>query len=283
MKISKYLITTSVFCLASIFPLKAFSERIPFYVSNNTDKNWQVCCAGPWGRASSTLNITSNENDKKFYSAETTIFSPFGKWTCPVSETSGIIDCGDLNDIGSVQQCEEKGVECVKFCLENIPDAEVDLTIDEQSVTVNFTKDCDTTLTQANLGDGGTSFTVNRDALRLHGILRNKVDRDTFSFQGTEGDEVTITIEKNLEKGHMGEQATLILQDAIDDVSLYKTETDSLPHEIIALLPATGEYKIVVQQTGIPEEVRFRGDYLLHVKSSLGDINVIKPSEDVEN
>ncbi|MGD9652153.1 MAG: hypothetical protein AB7V12_07285, partial [Candidatus Dadabacteria bacterium] len=122
----------------------------------------------------------------------------------------------------------------------------------------------DTSTTQANLGDDNT---------------RPRRDRDTWSFQGTEGENVVITLEKVPESGHAGKDATLILQNG---GSTIETITDELPFEIAATLPSTGEYKLLVSQNDIPEDVRFRGRYYLSVKSSLGTVQDIKPSEDVE-
>ncbi|HML96443.1 MAG TPA: hypothetical protein PKC29_13550 [Thermodesulfobacteriota bacterium] len=124
--------------------------------------------------------------------------------------------------------------------------------------------DSDTSTTQANLGDDNT---------------RPRRDRDTWSFQGTEGENIVITLENVPESGHSGEQATLILQNR---GSTIETSTAELPFEIAATLPSTGEYELVVSQNNIPEDVRFRGKYYLSVKSSLGTVRDIKPSEDVE-
>jgi hypothetical protein len=43
-----------------------------------------------------------------------------------------------------------------------------------------------------------------------------------------------------------------------------------------------GEYKLVVQQHGIPEDSRFRGNYFLTIESDTGLIEEIRPNFDVE-
>ena len=125
-------------------------------------------------------------------------------------------------------------------------------------------EESDTSTTQANLGDDNT---------------KPRRDRDTWSIQGTEGENVVVTLEENPSAGHDGEQATLILQSG---GSTIESATDALPIEISTTLPSTGEYRLVVSQNDIPDGVRYRGRYYLSVKSSLGIVQDIKPSEDVE-
>jgi hypothetical protein len=77
----------------------------------------------------------------------------------------------------------------------------------------------------------------------------------------------------------MGEEAVLILRNGNSDIEL---NAGMLPLEITAVLSADGEYKLVVEQHGIPEDLKFRGNYFLTVESDSGLIEEIKPSFDVE-
>lgn len=84
--------------------------------------------------------------------------------------------------------------------------------------------------------------------------------------------------------GHIGEKGTLILRDAATNGrTTREIKKDALPIEITATLPTTGEYELVVAQHGIPKDVRFKGDYFHSVKSASGDVQDIKPTDDVEN
>ena len=59
----------------------------------------------------------------------------------------------------------------------------------------------------SNIGDDGVL--LNGGFERRYSII---IDSDARSIQGTEGENVVITLEENPSAGHEGEQATLILQ-----------------------------------------------------------------------
>lgn len=272
----RYLFIALALSFIIAFPYKAYSmEHIPFYATNNSGGDTSICCHGPWRHAcdlnsSESCLIKEGAVDYNFYTVDVTIFSPYGAWLCCLSNT--VSDCS-----GPVQS--PTPVDCIgqNFTLAK-GDTAVYITFTEDSLTVTPDNpssdasttqarafgDSDTSTTQANLGDDNT---------------RPRRDRDTWSFQGTEGENIVITLENVPESGHSGEQATLILQNR---GSTIETSTAELPFEIAATLPSTGEYELVVSQNNIPEDVRFRGKYYLSVKSSLGTVRDIKPSEDVE-
>ncbi len=249
-------------------------EHIPFYATNNSGEDTSICCHGPWRAAcelnsSESCSISAGAVDYNFYTVDVDIFSPYGTWKCCLS--NDVSDCS-----GPVQS--PTPVECIgeNFTLAK-GDTAVYLTFTADSLTVSLDNPSDasavqaravgvsdTSTTQANLGDDNT---------------KPRRDRDTWSFQGTEGENVVITLEKVPSSGHAGKDATLILQNG---GSTIETITAELPFEIEATLPSTGEYRLVVSQNDIPEDVRFRGRYYLSVKSSLGTVQDIKPSEDVE-
>lgn len=272
----KYLFIALALSFIAGLPYKASSlEHIPFYATNNSGEDTSICCQGPWLRAACSLNssesclIKEGAVDYNFYTVDVDIFSPYGTWKCCLS--NDVSDCS-----GPVQS--PTPVECIggNFTLAK-GDTAVYITFTEDSLTVSpdnpsgasaaqasLAGESDTSTTQANLGDDSS---------------KPRRDRDTWSIQGTEGENVVITLEKIPEAGQGGEQATLILQNGSATI---ESKTDALPIEIATTLPSTGEYKLVVQQNDIPENVRFRGKYYLSVKSSLGTVQDIKPSEDVE-
>lgn len=126
--------------------------------------------------------------------------------------------------------------------------------------------------TQATLGDDNA---------------RPRRDRDTFTFNfgPNPGDGlVTVTLEEDPEAGHTGEEATLSISkiNSPGDLRPLPPIGGALPIEMTVTLPTDGEYRIVVEQNGIPDDVRFRGRYYLSVTSDSGDIEEIRPTEDVE-
>lgn len=275
MYISKYILIFAAIAITFIvgFSNKSYSlEHIPFYATNVSDEDVTICCIGPWFRQicgdAAQCTISANAVDDNFYSADVDIFSPYGSWFCclvtntPFSNCSGGPRSG-CNGTGSFTL--SKGDTSVYFTI-STDSMRVDMDSDSSTSTTQtrLTGESDTSTTQANLGDDNN---------------RPKRDRDTWSIQGTEGEDVVITLEEDHEAGHSGEQATLILRNG---GSTIETSTDALPIEITTTLPSDGEYQLVVQQHDIPEDVRFRGRYYLSVKSSMGNTQDIKPSEDVE-
>jgi hypothetical protein len=276
MNIYRYLLIALALCFIAGFPYKSYSlEHIPFYATNNSGEDMSICCSGPWLRSACSLNssesclISEGAADYNFYSADVDIFSPYGTWKCCLSNTFS--DCS-----GPVQS--PTPVDCIGglFTLAK-GDTAVNITFTEDSLTVSLDNPSGASTTQARLA--GESDTSTTQAALGDDNNKPKRDRDTWSIQGTEGENVVITFEKVPESGYNGEQATLILQNGSATI---ESKTDDLPIEITTTLPSTGEYKLVVQQHDIPEEVRFRGKYYLSVKSSLGNVQDIKPSEDVE-
>ena len=104
-------------------------------------------------------------------------------------------------------------------------------------------------------------------------------ERDTWKFNGTGGDSVLVTLEEDPEAGHSGEEDTLMLKNGSSTIEI---NTGALPIEITATLPSDGEYELVVEQQGIAEDVKFRGDYYLSVESITSELEEIRPSFDVE-
>lgn len=270
MKISKYLFLALVLCSIAGFPYKASSvDRIPFYATNDSSEDLDTfCCSGPWLRVNGG-NIPSGAVDDNFYSVIVDIFSPYGSWTCGCTNIGDLfVECLGCGANGSGEPINfdlKKQDIAVYFTIS--ADGAISLSKKTSGLSTTETQlggESDTSTTQANLGDDNN---------------RPRRDRDTWSIQGTEGETVVITLEEDPSAGHGGEQATLMLRDGRSTI---ETSTDVLPIEITTTLPSDGEYQLVVQQHNIPENVRFRGRYSLSVKSSLGNVQDIKPSEDVE-
>jgi hypothetical protein len=262
MNLSRYLFTALAVSSIIAFPYKAFSDKhIPFsvtYLETQGAPSLWINCHGKV-RNTNDLIAPGAENEV-FYSAEVDIFSPYGSWECATYEFCRMDDFGGVS-------CSDKKAE-VKFKLEK-EDNEVVLTMTEDSLSVNLSNESDTITAAATLGDDNT---------------KPRRDRDTWTIQGTEGDTVTVTLEPDPSAGYSGEQATLSISkiNSPADLRPLPPIDGALPIEMTVTLPSDGEYKLVVSQNDIPEDVRFRGNYYLSVKSDSGDIQEIKPSDDVE-
>lgn len=293
MKLVKNQITlVSVFLL--LFSSNAKSEEVPFYITNDDQfSKVYACCLGPFYRSVNYLDpnqlpIEPQTTNYLLYTAIESVFTLYGEWYCSINLDNP--ECLAYRpdiiwpEVKFSKSCELNRRSCHKFCLTPSPNSnprEVHLYITTQGeldTLEDYPENCPFWSSSASLGDNGKN---NFNSLRPLGLL-NQGDTDTFSFYGKEGDQVKIVIEPDPQSGHLGHQATLILQDTSKPSSLKRVETDSIPFELSEVLPADGEYNIIVQQSGIPQETRFRGDYHIRIESSLGGITDFIPSNDVE-
>lgn len=247
MNIYRNLSITLVLFFALTFPFSAFAHKeIPFFVTYTGNRPAFFRCTGPWLRSSGVEDITPVV-DMKFYTAEVNFLSPYGKWSCRI-----------LQDLTTV-------IAETNFNLKK-DDDEVNITMTETTIHSDL-EDGNTITATANLGDDNK---------------RPRRDRDTFTFNfgPNPGDgAVRVTLEENPETGHIGEQATLILRSGNSNIEL---TSGMLPLEITTELDTDKEYELVVEQHGIPEDLRFRGRYFLTLESDAGQIEEIRPSFDVE-
>jgi len=103
------------------------------------------------------------------------------------------------------------------------------------------------------------------------------LDQDIYSLQGTQGEEVRVGLEKEGNDG-TGDRATLMLMDNIRGAHLLRIDNGSLPNEVGAVLPASGEYlAIVAEQPLFSRGRRYRGPYCVTVQSSAGAAQTVQP------
>lgn len=253
--------------IALIIPTSAFADKqIPFCacysdevgncnsnepISESGQPDLIIGCEGPWLRESSGVFIKPGQTICPFYTVDVTAFSPYGHWTCTTFLT-GV----EKDPVARVSFTLNKDVQSLELIITS-DTIVLDPTINNSAIFA----------ATANLGDD------NRHP-------RN--DRDTFSFMGTAGDNVVVTLEENPESGHVGEQATLILRNKTNGNSLREIKTGALPIDINATLPTSGEYELIVEYRNIPDDLKYRGNYFLSLESASGEVLEIKPSFNVE-
>lgn len=268
----RYIFKVLALCFIVAFPYKASATKeIPFYltVDYGVDPSLHYGCIGPWSRLSDLIKPTPSrfppphpaDPPVKFYTAEVTTFSPYGTWLCCSTSfrTFPELDPADICK-NSVFFKLYKAHKQVNLTMGSPPDGKLTVNLPSATATITAT---------ATLGDNKKIF------------LRDR-DRDTWRIQGTGGDNVIITLEEDKAAGHIGEEATLILRGGTNGKPTIETNTGALPMEIMATLPTSGEYELVVENHGIPEDVRFRGNYFLSIESDSGEIEEIRPSVNVE-
>ncbi len=247
--------------ILSLFPLKAYSDcpnatgDIPFFVTNETQDETCMQCDGPWFRTSGELNVSSQEDNCEFYAANITSLSPYGVWNCIT--------------ISSCDASEPVIIDSINFCVEYAPPGannSVGIVIKEGKILMadQPAPPCDNAVLSF-LGDNPKQE-------------KSKPDADVFLFDGIGGDEVKLRLEANPQDGNNGGEASL----GISGNSLDDETSGALPLEIMATLPADGEYSITVRQPKNPAGHRFRGSYILRIEASTGSIDLIEPTNNVE-
>jgi hypothetical protein len=100
------------------------------------------------------------------------------------------------------------------------------------------------------------------------------IDKDIYTFHGTEGKKVTVTLRAKLGgKNNHGHRATLKLKDNIRSISFYRIDSGRLPNQICATLPATGQYHVLVAgQPRFFRGKRFLGEYTITLEGASGPL-----------
>jgi hypothetical protein len=261
--------TILVVLILSSYPyhMNAFSQcnvkgDIPFQIRGTASELVCLGCKGPWGRASAILPIPEGPIDPPctFYAAEKTLFSPYGLWECSLRSP---IDNG----------CTLTGesVASVVFCVQPAPadadnaDNTVYLFTENNKLSVEEPAPPCSSSVASFLGDNPKQE-------------KSKRDSDEFLFDGAGGDQVTLRLETNPREGNNGGQASL----GIRGNSLNESTSGTPPLELDVTLPGDGEYSITVEQPRRPKDQRFRGSYILSLTPSIGSIDLIEPTNNVE-
>lgn len=262
----------SAFCLTllSILPLKtAYTEEIPFRVRTKVNDVLFINCGGPFLRSSGCSLVHTpqqdfdpeNEDFELFYSAEINSFSPYGEWTCKLYATFTCIGVA--------------GSKTFQIHRHPVPERKVDLTISECETCVERFYIIDVETDQTCCGISTNAFLGDRPE-------QKKPDKDTFSFEAIEGDEILLSLVQDGAVGHTGEEANFKVRGPTGSDTIKEISTGILPLDIEIVIPETGVYEIDVDQKGIPVEISYRGGYIIELTSSLNDVDKIVPSRDVE-
>jgi uncharacterized repeat protein (TIGR01451 family) len=108
------------------------------------------------------------------------------------------------------------------------------------------------------------------------------LDQDIFEFQGTAGDPITITLEKDASGTTSGDRASLIIKQK-GKLSLLGLDKGDLPNQVSVTLPKAGIYQVIVgEQPKILRGTPFRGDYCLTLDAPQGAVETFTPTAWVE-
>lgn len=250
---------------ASVTTARA-AERVHFELTNQSfGSEVQVQCTGPWLRTSKLRNVRYPDT-KTFYTAEQTIFSMFGVWSCTACE---------------ITFCETVGVTPlqVNFCLEKESD--------QKPVELTLTSDFTLTVNYPQPTDQGTCRSKSATATLGDGPSGSGVDRDSYLLEGLAGDALTLRLEGDGEAGYQGDRAELRL---IGKGGTFRLkESGKVPLTLTAVLPESGSYRIEVRPIktkkktapGPGESGPLRGAYQLTAENDGGVLSLV-PTKDVE-
>ena len=93
-------------------------------------------------------------------------------------------------------------------------------------------------------------------------------DRDAFSFDGQAGEKITVTLDRNGTSGGTGKTARLVLRDGSG--RRLAGDAGALPLKLAVTLPAAGSYAVEAVEAGSDSGKRFRGNFLVTVRSGAG-------------
>jgi hypothetical protein len=107
----------------------------------------------------------------------------------------------------------------------------------------------------------------------------DKPDRDTFTFDAVEGDDIVLRLIGDPATGHIGSQARLKLR-RLGAGSGEEVVEGSVPLRLKTTLSDTGTYEVVVEQDDKQKDDWFRGNYFLVLRPGIAELI---PNEDVEH
>jgi hypothetical protein len=229
--------------------------EIPFFGSAN---GLCIQCTGPWGRNTLThmINGTPKHPDN-FYSAEETIFSPGGEWTCVFWEPTRrcFQDIDNTTTFSFCLDVSGPSVNPVRIAL-----------LPNKQYTVNYPPPpCNTSSVSSFLGDNPKHD-------------QSKRDFDSYLFGGKAGDELRLRLRPDRQGGNNEGEARL----AISGGPLNDEVSGKLPLALDTVLPEDGEYLVTIEQLRNPGEERYRGGYSLRFNIPSGSPGLISPTNDVE-
>jgi hypothetical protein len=267
------------FVLASCFLVFSFVKDaragdVEFYITDTISSNGhKICwiCTGPFFRSSGLHYFTAPFTGQHFYTTSDGIGSQYGEWNCYYNYA---------NDLGGELLClGPRAAFTYQFSF----------TLDKDAVKVEFVEtppgyDPRQTITRAVTANEVSAEAEAPEEISHAAALgddarTDKSDRDTFTFDAVEGDDIVLKVVRDPAKGHIGSQARLKLR-RLGAGSGEEVAEGSVPLRLKTTLPETGTYEVVVEQDDKQKDDWFRGDYFLVLRPGIAEL---VPAEDVEH
>jgi len=261
------------FFMSFLFIKDVRAGDVEFYITDtlfgNSVTKYCWICTGPAFRSTGLHYFTTPLQRTHFYTASDGLVDPYGDWKCWFQ---------DANDLaGEIVCLGPRGAYNHAF----------DFNIAKNTIAVDFVEvgsgfDVRPTKTRAvATGEVSTEATAPEEvqAAALGDDARDdKPDRDTFTFDAVEGDDIVLRLAGDPAKGHIGSQARLKLR-RLGAGSGEEVVEGSTPLKLETTIPDSGTYEVVVEQDSSQKDDWFRGDYFLVLRPNIAEL---VPSEDVE-
>ena len=232
---------------------------------------------GPWGRTSPggvLLRDLTVGQPCTFYSADNTVFSPFGSWHIEINHLCVVFDTDfdPRNNItGKYFSLEQSNSNRVDITVDPLGGDHFNIQISSGGHTLGALD------AEQSQGSSPKEVSVNAWLGDSKDAASGKPDSDKFSFFGTAGDTVTVRLEADARSGNNGGKATLRFGGPPA-----RHVTGTLPKRFTVELASTGRYEIAIEQPLGAGEEDYRGGYILRVESARGEIETLMPAVSVE-
>ncbi len=233
----------------SLLSMPTYADEIRFFAINNYPVPLFFRCVGPFFRNSGTIRIAAFSAPSPprvhFYSAQINAFSPFGLWNCSVG-----LGPGFPNSFSS--GCIEAKSPPYEF-----------------NVTARNTPPNPTIVLHVGQNSCSRAATVLAAAYLGNARMPGQTSQSAFLVNGTAGDAVTVTLDRDGSKGSTGEIAQLRV--VATGGAMLAQQQGALPLALQATLPSSGTFEIDAVET--PEAAAgsggpFHGYFTLEVSSS---------------
>jgi hypothetical protein len=265
--------------LASFFMVFLFVKDVragdvEFYITDtffgNSSTKYCWICTGPAFRSTGTHFFTTPLQRTHFYTASDGLGDPYGDWKCWFNDANTTLE--------EIQCAGPRGGYSHAF----------DFSIQKNTIAVDFVEvgsgyDVRPTTTRAVATGDVSAEAVAPEEVQAAALgddaRADKPDRDTFTFDAVEGDDIVLRLVGDPAKGHLGSQARLRLR-RLGAGSGEEVVSGAVPLRLKTNISETGTYEVVVEQDDKQSDDWFRGDYFLVLRPNIAEF---VPSEDVEH
>lgn len=260
------------FFMAFLFVKDVRAGDVQFFITDNfSTKGQRICwiCTGPFLRSTGLHYFTSPFTAKYFYSAQDGIGSQYGEWNCYYNYA---------NDAGDELRCLGPRAGFTYGFTFNLPSNAMGVEFVQAAPGYQANVIQPVPPTKPQSAEAAAPAPTALTAALGDDARADKPDRDTFTFDAVEGDDIVLRLTGDPAKGHIGSQARLKLR-RLGAGSGEEVVEGAVPLRLKTTLSESGTYEVVVEQDDKQKDDWFRGNYFLVLRPGIAELI---PNEDVE-